>query len=126
MMKQPGSKKRKDDSIFLRLPKDEKGKLQELANKRGMTLTELLLSVGEKGPIRDYRHEKELFQYIMALTTQMNAIGKEIKALASRIPKDLVQGDKAAESVQEFNQLFTRYLENRDELSLKLENLITR
>jgi len=125
-MKSTETKKRKDESIFFRLSKDEKTRLQDLATKKGMTLTELLLSVGQKGPVRDYRYEKELFQLLTALTTQMNSIGKDIKLVASQLSKKMVNGGVGPEPIGEFNLLFNRYLESRDALSIKLENLLGR
>ena len=119
-------KQKRNCIINLRSTQEEKNRLVSLASEKGMSLTEyLLLASTSAGPVRDYKHEKEFFQYVLKLTQEMNAIGKNINKATMAIHQANLDGGVTEVQIREFNELLKLYVRQREELSKKLEKIIT-
>lgn len=110
--------------IHCRCSKDDKKEIEQNAASLNMTLTELILTRCKNLPVRDKNMERKIYQAMMALTTEMNYIGKNINQAVVAIHQLKFANNYQIKSLDEFNALFKEYLSKRDDFSIVLENAV--
>ena len=110
--------------IHCRCTENDKKEIEQNAALLSITVTELILTRCKNLPLRDKQAEREIYQAMMALTTEMNYIGKNINQAVVAMHKQKFIDRFQIECLNEFNALFKEYLSKRDRLSAVLENAV--
>jgi antitoxin component of RelBE/YafQ-DinJ toxin-antitoxin module len=115
--------KKKEERIDIRVSKEKKADIHKLAEKYGMTITELILARLDNLPVKDYTKENEILPVINALTQELGFIGNNINQVTVAIHQINNLNRTHQGELHEFNKLMKQYLEKRNELSEKLQKL---
>ena len=110
--------------LYCRCCEKDKLEIQDNAASLGMTVTELIIKRCKDLPVRDRGMERKIYEAMMALTTEMNYIGKNINQAVVGIHQLKFVNDNQIKRLDEFNALFKEYLSKRDHLSAALDNAL--
>jgi hypothetical protein len=110
--------------IHCRCSEADKITIEQNAALLNMTITELVLARCKNIPVQDKEAARKIYQAMMALTSEMNYIGKNINQAVVAIHQLKFVGSSQFKRLDEFNTLFKEYLSKRDALSSTLEKVV--
>ncbi len=110
--------------IHCRCSEEDKREIDKNAASLNMTTTELILTRCKNLPVRDKHIERKIYEAMMALTMEMNYIGKNINQAVAGIHRLKFENANQIRRLDEFNALFREYLSKRDHLCAVLENAV--
>lgn len=110
--------------VHCRCSEADKKTIEQNAASMNMTITDLVIARCKDLPVWDKEASRDVYKAMMALTAEMNYIGKNINQAVVAIHKlKFVERDQCSR-LDEFNRLFEEYLQKRDALSSALEKAV--
>ena len=110
----------KDDRLYIRIPKQKKKELLQLAKERKVSVTRIMLAALDNIPLKDYAHEKQFLPQLLELTRELHYIGNNINQVTVAIHHIKNGHQLPAGELEAFNILMRQYMQSRDVLSRQL------
>jgi hypothetical protein len=113
----------KDDRLYIRIPKQKKKELLQLAKERKVSVTQIMLAALDNIPLKDYAHEKQFLPQLLELTRELHHIGNNINQATVAIHLIKNGHQLPTSELEDFNILMKRYMHSRDVLSKQLAGI---